>query len=392
MENKKKITIVGSGYVGMSLAVLLSKYNEVIVLEIDNSRIKKINEKKSTIEDPDIDIFLEENDLSLKATSNKNLAYKNADFIIVATPTNYDADKNSFDTSSVDGVIEDALAINKNALIVIKSTIPVGHTKILQKRFLSNNIVFSPEFLREGRALKDNLYPSRIIVGSDCSRAIEFATLLQKCALKRNIKTIFMGSTESEAVKLFANSYLAMRVAFFNELDSYAFDHFLDTKSIINGISLDERIGQGYNNPSFGYGGYCLPKDTKQLLANFNQTPQSLMKSIVSSNDIRIKFITDKILELKPKVVGFYRLVMKHGSDNFRSSAVKKIINKLKTYNIEILIYEPTFDRDILDDIKIIKSLDLFKSSSDIIVANRFSEEIDDVGDKLFSRDIFNEN
>ena len=392
MENKKKITIVGSGYVGMSLAVLLSKYNEVIVLEIDNSRIKKINEKKSTIEDPDIDIFLEENDLSLKATSNKNLAYKNADFVIVATPTNYDADKNSFDTSSVDGVIEDALAINKNALIVIKSTIPVGHTKILQKRFLSNNIVFSPEFLREGRALKDNLYPSRIIVGSDCSRAIEFATLLQKCALKRNIKTIFMGSTESEAVKLFANSYLAMRVAFFNELDSYAFDHVLDTKSIINGISLDERIGQGYNNPSFGYGGYCLPKDTKQLLANFNQTPQSLMKSIVSSNDIRIKFITDKILELKPKVVGFYRLVMKHGSDNFRSSAVKKIINKLKTYNIEILIYEPTFDRDILDDIKIIKSLDLFKSSSDIIVANRFSEEIDDVGDKLFSRDIFNEN
>ena len=363
MENKKKITIVGSGYVGMSLAVLLSKYNEVIVLEIDNSRIKKINEKKSTIEDPDIDIFLEENDLSLKATS-----------------------------SSVDGLIEDALAINKNALIVIKSTIPVGHTKILQKRFLSNNIVFSPEFLREGRALKDNLYPSRIIVGSDCSRAIEFATLLQKCALKRNIKTIFMGSTESEAVKLFANSYLAMRVAFFNELDSYAFDHVLDTKSIINGISLDERIGQGYNNPSFGYGGYCLPKDTKQLLANFNQTPQSLMKSIVSSNDIRIKFITDKILELKPKVVGFYRLVMKHGSDNFRSSAVKKIINKLKTYNIEILIYEPTFDRDILDDIKIIKSLDLFKSSSDIIVANRFSEEIDDVGDKLFSRDIFNEN
>ncbi|MDA8865598.1 nucleotide sugar dehydrogenase [Gammaproteobacteria bacterium] len=392
MAKKTKITIVGSGYVGMSLSVLLAQHCDVTVLDIDKERVEKINNKYSTVSDAEIESFLVNKTLTLHATLNKKIAYEGANFIIIATPTNYDSDTNHFDTSSVDSVVEDALNLNLEALVVIKSTIPLGHTKLLQEKFKTERVIFSPEFLREGQALKDNLYPSRIIVGSMCNLGAEFASLLKQGAIKENIEILFIGSTEAEAVKLFANTYLAMRVSFFNELDSYSLKHELDTKSIINGVCLDERVGKGYNNPSFGYGGYCLPKDTKQLLSNFIHVPQSLIGAIVSSNDIRKDFIAAEILKKNPKTVGFHRLIMKEGSDNFRSSSIQDVIKIIKAKRVKVLIYEPTLhDLDFFGS-EVVKDLDQFKLRSDIIVANRQSSELRDSLPKVFTRDIFNKD
>lgn len=384
-----KITVVGSGYVGMSLAVLLAQYNKVVVLDIEPTRVEKINKKQSTIVDVEIEKFLSEKELDLTATLNKQAAYKNASFIVVATPTNYDSDTNYFDTSSVDSVVKDALEANSEAVIVIKSTIPVGHTKSLKTLFGTERIIFSPEFLREGRALFDNLYPSRVIIGSFCEQGKNFADLLIEAAEKKEIKSLFVRATEAESIKLFANTYLAMRVSFFNELDSYALANGLDTMSIITGVSLDERIGSGYNNPSFGYGGYCLPKDTKQLLANYDQVPQSLIKAIVSSNTTRKDFIAEEILKRNPTIVGFYRLVMKAGSDNFRSSAVQGIMKRIKAKGIEVIIYEPEFSESSFFASKVITDLSKFKEMSDVIVTNRMADCLKDVDNKCFSRDIF---
>jgi len=392
LVDSAKITVVGSGYVGMSLAVLLAQHNDVTILDIDTSRVDKVNAKQSTVADNEIESFLTEKELCLMATIDKQAAYTNARFIIVATPTNYDPETNRFDTSSVDSVVDDALALNTTALVVIKSTIPVGHTKYLQQKYDTNRIIFSPEFLREGRALKDNLYPSRIILGSQLDVAKAFADLLVQSAEKDEIETLFIRSTEAEAVKLFANTYLAMRVSFFNELDSYALAHDLDTKSIINGVCLDERIGDGYNNPSFGYGGYCLPKDTKQLLANYDQVPQNLIQAIVSSNVTRKDFVAEEILKQKPKVVGFYRLVMKEGSDNFRSSAIQGIMKRIKAKGIEVVIYEPSLYEQTFFGSRVIEDIDEFKQYSDIIVANRRSDILEDVDAKCFSRDLFGDN
>ena len=392
MTNKTKITVVGSGYVGMSLAVLLAQHNNVVVLDVDPSRVEKVNNKQSTVADTQIEAFLAEKELSLAATLDKHAAYKGSSFVVVATPTNYNPDTNRFDTSSVDSVVSDALELNKDALVVIRSTIPVGHTKSLQEKHDTDRVFFSPEFLREGQALKDNLYPSRIIVGSQLEAGKAFADLLVEGAEKQNIETLFIRSTEAEAVKLFSNTYLAMRVSFFNELDSYALVHDLNTKSIINGVCLDERIGAGYNNPSFGYGGYCLPKDTKQLLANYDQVPQTLIQAIVSSNSTRKNFIAQEILKLKPKTVGFYRLVMKEGSDNFRSSAIQGIMKRLKEEGIEIIVYEPELDTTSFLDSKVVEGLERFKEISDLIVVNRKSESLSDVSQKCFTRDIFGNN
>jgi UDPglucose 6-dehydrogenase len=392
LTSKTKITVVGSGYVGMSLAVLLAQHNDVVVLDIDAARVKRVNNKQSTVTDAEIEAFLSEKELCLTATLDKQAAYKDASFVVVATPTNYDPDTNRFDTSSVDGVVSDALESNADALVVIKSTIPVGHTKSLQEKHNTNRVIFSPEFLREGQALKDNLYPSRIIVGSQLEAGKAFADLLTEGAKKKDVETLFIRSTEAEAVKLFANTYLAMRVSFFNELDSYALAHNLDTKSIINGVCLDERIGEGYNNPSFGYGGYCLPKDTKQLLANYAQVPQTLIQAIVSSNATRKDFIADEILKLKPKTVGIYRLVMKKGSDNFRASAVQGIMKRVKAKGVEVIIYEPAYDKDEFFKSKVIDSLVEFKNTSDIIISNRLNSELDDVQEKLVTRDLFYDN
>ena len=392
MFKKNKITIVGSGYVGMSLAVLLSKKNEVVILDLDNERINKVNNKKSTISDPDIEHSLSRDKLNLSATLNKESAYKDSDFIIVATPTNYDPITNQFDTSSVDGVIRDALKINNSALIVIKSTVPVGYTENCQKKNKSDRIIFSPEFLREGKALYDNLYPSRIIIGGHCKKSKFFASLLEEAAKKENIIKICMNSTEAEAVKLFANTYLAMRVSFFNELDSYALANSLNTRNIIDGVSLDGRIGDGYNNPSFGYGGYCLPKDTKQLLANYEHVPQTLIQAIVSSNTTRKDFIADEILKQKPNVVGFYRLVMKANSDNFRSSAIQGIMKRVKAKGVKVIVYEPELKQKDFFGSAVITSLNDFKLSSDLIVANRMADCLSDVKDKCFSRDLFGDN
>ena len=392
MTNKTKITVVGSGYVGMSLAVLLAQHNDVVVLDVDASRVEKVNNKQSTVTDAEIEAFLAEKELSLTATLDKQAAYKGASFVVVATPTNYDPDTNRFDTSSVDSVVGDALELNADALVVIKSTIPVGQTKSLQEKHTADRVIFSPEFLREGQALKDNLYPSRIIVGSQLEAGKAFANLLVEGAEKSDIETLFISSTEAEAIKLFANTYLAMRVSFFNELDSYALAHDLDTKSIINGVCLDERIGVGYNNPSFGYGGYCLPKDTKQLLANYDQVPQTLIQAVVSSNTTRKDFIAEEILKLKPKTVGFYRLVMKEGSDNFRSSAIQGIMKRIKSKGIEVVVYEPELGSSEFFGSKVISDLDDFKKNSDIILANRMAECLNDVDSKCFSRDIFHDN
>jgi len=387
--NKTKITVVGSGYVGMSLAVLLSQNNEVTVLDIDSGRVDKINNNLSTVADAEIELFLSEKQLSITATTDKQIAYEGASFVIVATPTNYDIENNYFDTSSVDDVVGDALELNKQAYVVIKSTIPVGHTKLLQERYTTNRIIFSPEFLREGRALKDNLYPSRIIVGSQLEAGKTFAKILAKGAIKQDIETLFIDSTEAEAVKLFSNTYLAMRVSFFNELDSYALSNDLNAESIINGVCLDERIGGGYNNPSFGYGGYCLPKDTKQLLANFNQVPQTLMQAIVSSNVKRKDFIANSIINLKPRIVGIYKLSMKKDSDNFRASAIQGIMRRIKDKGIEIVIYEPDLKENEFENLKVLDSLKSFKDISDIIISNRLSSDLDDVADKVFTRDLF---
>ena len=392
MANKKKITVVGSGYVGMSLAVLLAQHNDVVVLDVDPERVDMVNSKQSTVADAEIEAFLAEKELSLMATLDKKTAYEGTSFVVVATPTNYDPDTNRFDTSSVDSVVYDALELNSDALVVIKSTIPVGHTKSLQEKHATDRVIFSPEFLREGQALKDNLYPSRIIVGSQLEAGKAFANLLVKGAAKKGIETLFIRSTEAEAVKLFANTYLAMRVSFFNELDSYALAHDLDAKSIINGVCLDERIGEGYNNPSFGYGGYCLPKDTKQLLANYDQVPQTLIQAIVSSNTTRKDFIADEILKLKPKTVGFYRLVMKEGSDNFRSSAIQGIMKRVKAKGIVVVVYEPELDSNEFFGSKVIPDLDDFKKKCDVIIANRKAECLKDVDLKCFSRDLFGNN
>ena len=392
---KNRVTVVGAGYVGLSLAVLLAQRNDVIILDIDLDRVKKVNSKKSTVVDSEIESFLDKKNLSLTATGDQRNAFQDADFIIVATPTNYDTASNSFDTSSVDLVVEDALKLNDNALVVIKSTIPVGHTRLLQKKFKTERVIFSPEFLREGRALEDNLYPSRIIVGSYCSKGKEFASLLSTACRKKNVDTLFINSTEAEAIKLFANTYLAMRISFFNELDSYAFAHSLDTKSIIDGICLDSRIGSGYNNPSFGYGGYCLPKDTKQLLSNFDHIPQNIIEAIVLSNSTRKDFIADEIIKLNPKVVGFFRLIMKQGSDNFRSSAIQGVMKRIKAKGIPIVVYEPSITAESASNFigfELLNNLSEFKCSVDLIVANRMTDELEDVADKVFSRDIFGEN
>jgi len=389
---REKIAVVGSGYVGMSLSVLLAQHNDVTVLDIDPERVSRINNKKSTVADTEIERFLAEKSLCLTATLDKQVAYRDVSFVIVATPTNYDADTNCFDTSSVDIVVEDALSLNRDAFVIIKSTIPVEHTRYLQEKFQTDRVVFSPEFLREGRALHDNLWPSRIIVGSQCKLGSDFAKLLRQGAKKAQIETLFMPSTEAEAVKLFANTYLAMRVSFFNELDSYALINNIDTNNIINGVCLDERIGEGYNNPSFGYGGYCLPKDTKQLLTNYKQIPQTLIQAIVTSNTTRKDFIADEILKLNPMVVGFYRLVMKEGSDNFRSSAIQDVMKIIKAKGVEVLIYEPSLNVVSFYGSKVLRDIDSFKLKADVIVANRQSSELADCQEKVFTRDIYKEN
>lgn len=395
-----KITIVGTGYVGLANAVLLAQNNEVIALDIDSVKVNKINSGISPIEDVEINNYILNKNLNLRATLDKNEAYENAEFIIIATPTNYDHKNNYFDTSSVESVISDINYINNISTIVIKSTVPVGYTKKICEKYPELKILFSPEFLREGKALYDNLFPSRIIVGSESKEAKEFVELQQQGAIKKDIPVLFTSSSEAEAIKLFSNTYLAMRVAYFNELDTYADVHGLDTKQIIEGVGLDPRIGSHYNNPSFGYGGYCLPKDTKQLLANYDNVPSNLIKAIVDSNKTRKNYIANDIFKkikksiksenvLEEKIVGIYRLVMKEGSDNFRESAIQGVMRRLLGKGIRIVIYEPNFQEDKFYDSKVIKNLNEFKKISTIILANRITEELEDVFDKIYSRDLY---
>ena len=390
--NTTNITIVGAGYVGMSLAVLLAQHNRVCVLDIDVDRVVKINRRQTTVADTDIEAFLAEKLLLLSATTDKREAYARADFIIVATPTDYDIATSQFDTTSVDAVVADALTLNERALVVIKSTVSVGHTGKLQQLHQSRRVIFSPEFLREGQALRDNLFPDRIIVGDCTDKAVEFAKLLQQGAEKVSIETLFIPSAEAEAVKLFSNSYLAMRVAFFNELDSFAVSRELDTRSIIDGVCLDERIRSGYNNPSFGYGGYCLPKDTRQLLSSYGQTPQTLMQSIVSSNSTRQDFIVQQILKKGYSTIGIFLLVAKKGGDNIRSSAALRILDRLLQEDLTILIYEPSIDDATYMGLAVISDLTVFKERCELIVANRREDVLDDVADKLYCRDVFYPN